>query len=66
MELIEKMTEPFDAKDFTDDYIKDLKKIIEKKAKNKQFKHVKRPEKAPKPTEVSEVMEKLKESLKGI
>lgn len=60
--LISAMSEKFDAKDYKDDYINALQKIIDAKRKHKTVK-VKQ-SKASKPTDVSEIMKQLEESLK--
>lgn len=60
--LIDTMSEKFDPKDYTDDYIKALKKIIEMKKKHKSVKI--KDVKTPKATDVSDIMRQLEESLK--
>ncbi len=62
-DLITKMTEKFNPIDFKDDYINELKRIIEAKAKHRKI-VVKG--KAPSPTKVEDLMEELKKSLKHI
>lgn len=60
VELIDKLTEKFDAGDFQDDYIKDLKKIIKAKQEGRK------PEvkgKKKEPTKREDITSKLKESL---
>lgn len=58
--LIDAMTEKFDPKDYSDDYIGALKKIIESKKHHKTI-HVSKS--APKPTDISEIMKELEKSL---
>ncbi len=60
--LIKQLNDKFDAKEFKDTYIDDLKKIIEQKAKGKT---VKAKGKAPKPTNTKNLMSLLKKSLEG-
>ena len=61
LSLIDQLTVKFDPAKYRDDYIDDLKKIIEEKAQGKKPK----PQgKAPQPTEVADMMALLKESLK--
>lgn len=61
-ELIDKMSEKFNAKDFKDDYIDELKKLIKAKAHHRKIPiHTKA--KDPKATEVNELMSQLKKSL---
>lgn len=63
-ELIDKMSDEFNAKDYKDDYIGKLKELITAKAKHKPIKVSKG--KKSKPTELSELMAKLRESLAEI
>lgn len=63
-ELIEKMTERFDIRDYKDNYIDKLKDLITAKAKHKPIKVSKA--KKSEPTELSELMEKLRASLAEI
>ena len=61
LSLIEQLTVQFDPAKYKDDYLEDLKRIIEEKAQGRQPK----PQgKEPKPTEVVDMMALLKESLK--
>lgn len=60
-QLIETMTEKFDPEEYTDDYIKALKKIIDSK---KTHKHIKSPKTAPKATDISNIIAELEKSLK--
>jgi DNA end-binding protein Ku len=60
IDLIENMEEKFNPKDYKDDYITALKKIIDAKAKNKTVKVRKE---QPKPTDVSDLMVALEKSL---
>jgi len=62
-QLIDGLTEQFDPNDFKDDYIAGIKKIIDAKVHKKP---VKSPSKAPKATDISDVMKQLEESLKEI
>lgn len=66
VELINSMTEEFDLGDFTNDYLKKLKQIINDKAKNKKVSRIKKETETPKATDISEIMEKLQESLKDV
>jgi DNA end-binding protein Ku len=61
LSLIDQLTVKFDPGKYRDQYIDDLKKIIEEKAHGVE----RRPaEKAPQPTKVTDMMALLKESLK--
>ena len=64
VDLVESMSERFKVNAYKDDYIDSLKKLIEAKAKKKKIKTPKG--KAPKPTEVSELMEALRKSLEEV
>lgn len=61
--LIDTMTDKFDPKDFKDDYINGLKKIIEAK---KHKRKVSGPTKAPKATKTTDLMEQLRQSLEEV
>ncbi len=61
MDLIDTMTDKFDPKDFKDDYIKDLKKIIDAKAHKRTFKVEK--DYKPTPTEIKDLLGQLQKSL---
>ncbi|MBX4187852.1 MAG: Ku protein, partial [Candidatus Doudnabacteria bacterium] len=61
LSLIEKLTEHFKPENYTDTYQKELKKVINAKAKGKKFKTV--IEKEPEPTEVTDIIKLLKASL---
>jgi DNA end-binding protein Ku len=61
LSLIEQLTAKFDAAKYKDEYIDDLKRIIEEKAQGQKP----RPQgKQPQPTDVADMMALLKESLK--
>lgn len=61
-ELIDKMGEKFNAKDFKDDYISELKKVIKMKAEHRKIPLPAKQE-DPKATEVNQLMTQLKKSL---
>lgn len=63
--LIDEMTEKFDPATFKDDYIKELHKIIEAKAKNRKYLAKEKAEK-PEPTEISQIIDQLEKSIKEI
>ena len=61
LSLIDQLTTKFDPAKYKDEYLEDLKKVIEQKA---QGKRPKPQEKAPQPSKVIDMMALLKESLK--
>jgi DNA end-binding protein Ku len=62
LSLIDQLTVKFDPDKYKDDYIEDLKKVIEEKAQGQKPK----PQaKAPQPSKVTDMMALLKESLKN-
>lgn len=63
-QLIDGMSEQFDASEFKDDYIAGIKKIIDAKINKKPIKTTNN--KAPKATDVADVMQQLQASLKQI
>lgn len=61
LNLIDQLSEPFNPKDYKDTYINELKRIIDAKAKGKTLK----PKgEEPKPTDVNNLLETLKASIK--
>jgi DNA end-binding protein Ku len=62
--LIDQMTAKFNPKDFKDDYLNELKKIIEAKAHHRKVKVTKAPE--PVSDQVPNLMEQLRKSLEQI
>jgi len=61
LSLIDQLTVKFDPAKYKDEYIEDLKRIIEEKAQGRKP----RPQgKEPQPTKVADMMALLKESLK--
>ena len=60
IKLVTELTEPFNPERYKDKYTEDLKKMIEEKARGKR---VKVKEEAPVATEVTDLMDKLRESL---
>lgn len=65
MQLIEGMSEKFEPEQFRDDYIRELKKIIDAKAKNKKY-IVKKEDEAPEPTEISQIIDQLERSIRQL
>lgn len=61
LQLIDQLTGKFKPEEFSDEYIDDLKKIIEAKAQGKEIKHIKQVPTEGK--EVADIMSLLKESL---
>lgn len=61
VKLIKAMSEKFDPKEYTDDYIEALMKIIKAK---KSKKHVKVKQETPEATDVSAIIKELEKSLK--
>jgi DNA end-binding protein Ku len=61
LSLIDQLTSKFNPENYSDTYIEDLKKIIEAKAKGRK---PKAKGKAPQPTNVIDMMDLLKKSLK--
>jgi DNA end-binding protein Ku len=59
--LIEKLVDKFDPKDYKDTYTEELMRLIEAKAKGKKIRVS--DEKAPKPTDVTDLLAALKKSL---
>lgn len=59
--LINAMSDKFEPENYTDDYLKAIKKVIENKKQNKS---VKVKSSAPKPTDVSNIIKELEKSLK--
>jgi DNA end-binding protein Ku len=59
--LIEAMSDKFDPEEYTDDYIKSLKKIIDAKKSHKSVKVKK--SNTPKPTDISKIINELEKSL---
>jgi DNA end-binding protein Ku len=62
-QLIDGLTEEFNASDYKDDYVNALKKVINAKVNKKPIKTSKE---TPKPTDINKVMEQLEASLKEI
>ena len=62
LSLIDDLTEKFDIADYKDAYSDELWKVIKAKAKG-ELKHVKEPKEDLKPTNVSDILEMLKQSL---
>jgi len=61
LKLIDQLTKPFKPEDYYDTYTKEIKEIIEKKAKGIKTKTKKG--EAPKPSKVHDIMSLLKDSL---
>lgn len=64
VQLIKQMSDDFTPKEFKDDYIDELKKVIQAKAKHKRFTVSKVEQK--KVTEIPDLMEQLRKSLEKI
>ena len=62
LSLIDQLTKPFKPEQYKDTYTEELKEVIEEKAKGKKITHKKAP--APKKTEVTNLMNMLKASIK--
>jgi DNA end-binding protein Ku len=63
LSLVDNLTEPFRIGDFKDTYAKELKRVIEAKAKGK-LAHIKEPAEETSPTNTADILAMLKESLK--
>jgi DNA end-binding protein Ku len=63
LSLIEQMSEPFRAGEYKDEYIEELREVIEDKANRKP---VKAKGKAPKPTKAKDLMSDLRRSLEAM
>lgn len=63
LSLIENLSEEFDVKDYKDTFTAELRKIIEAKAKGK-LKHIETKEEKLEPTDVADIMDALRRSLK--
>ncbi|HEY8402205.1 MAG TPA: Ku protein, partial [Cytophagaceae bacterium] len=63
MKLIDQLTGPFTPENFKDEYIEELRQIIEAKAEGKL---IVSKEEAPEPTHVKDLMETLKASLNAV
>ena len=63
VKLIDQLTKPFEPQKFRDEYTEELKKLIAEKAKGKtpSYKEISMP---PPPSEVEDILGKLRESLK--